>query len=55
MTYFQADLSHNISEEELLRFGKGLNFTDTAFTSAKNFSKLESQIRTLAELVLIKI
>ena len=55
MTYFQADLSHNISEEELLRFGKGLNFTDTAFTSAKNFSKLESQIRTFAELVLIKI
>ena len=52
MTHFQADLSHNITEEELLRFGKVLNFTDTAFTSAKNFSKLENQIRTFAELVI---
>jgi len=45
-------LSHDISEEELQKLGKGLKFTDTAFTTAKNFSKLENQIRTFAELVI---
>lgn len=51
LTSVKADLSHNISEEELLKFGRALNFTDTAFTTAKDFSKLENQIRTFAELV----
>ena len=48
-------MSHDISEEELQKFGKGLKFTDSAFTTAKNFSKLENQIRTFAELVTIQL
>ena len=51
MAYIQADLSHSVSEKELQKFGKGLNFTDTAFTTAKDFSKLEGQMRRFAETV----
>ena len=51
MTHTQADLPHDVTEQELQKIGKHLNFSEACFTSAKDFCRLESQIRRFAETV----
>ena len=44
-------MPHTVTEQELQKIGKHLNFSEACFTSAKDFCRLESQIRRFAETV----
>ena len=45
----QADLHHDITEEELEAYRKHFNFTEAHFTSAKTYLALEHKIRAFAQ------
>ena len=45
----KSDLDHDISEQELVRAGRLLNFTQAHFTTARTFLMLERQVRSFAE------
>ena len=44
-------MPHTVTEQELQKIGKHLNFSEACFTSAKDFCRLETQIRRFAETV----
>ena len=44
-------MPHTVTEQELQKIGKHLNFSEACFTSAKDFCRLETQIRRFAEVV----
>ena len=44
-------MPHTVTEQELQKIGKHLNFSEACFTSAKDFCRLETQIRKFAETV----
>ena len=45
----QADLDHDITEEELEAYRKHFNFTEAHFVSAKTYLALENKIRVFAQ------
>ena len=47
----KADLEHDISDEELQRIGKALNFTQSKFSTARKHRSLVAQISNFAKLV----
>ena len=47
----KSDLNHNVSEEELQRIGKRLNFTESKFSTAKKHKSLITQISNFASMV----
>ena len=47
----KSDLKHDISEEELQRAGKLLNFTQGKFSTARKHKGLMTQISNFANLV----
>ena len=48
-SFLQADLDHDITQEELEAIRKQFNFTDADFTSAKTYLALENKIRVFAQ------
>ena len=44
-------MKHKLTEAQLKKIKKALNFTGASFTTAKNFSELEQQITVFAEKV----
>ena len=48
----KADLKHDISDEELQRIGKALNFTQSKFSTARKHRSLVAQISNFAKLVI---